>query len=326
MKVTKVKTYLYHAHFNWLLVKLETDEGIEGWGEATTQGSEAATQAHVHTIGDNYLVGKDPRQIELHVSTLLRNSYWKPSFVIYSAISGLEMAMWDIFGKSLNVPVYTLLGGACHPHLKMYHNGWWFSAKSYEDYARLAKDVVDKGANALKFDPMQGMDTFIDTAEFNRTVEAIKLVRETVGKDVELLIDVHGRLSPDNAIRLARAVEPYRPFWWEDPRFNNPLFPVVGACWFEAEAYCGWLTERLRDGQEGVQTWRNGELGPCAPDSRALVARLPSEGEWERAARGSDGRIYPWGSKPDPNRANYIDTGIGTTSAGLLRLPEVPCP
>ncbi len=217
MKVTGVKTYLYHGHFNWLLVKLETDEGIEGWGEATTQSSELATQAHVHTIGDNYLIGKDPRQIELHVSTLLRNSYWKPSFVIYSAISGLEMAMWDILGKSLNVPVYTLLGGACHPRLKMYHNGWWFGAKSFDDYARLARDMVDKGARALKFDPMQGMDTFIDTAQFNQAVEAIRLVREAVGDDVELMIDVHGRLSPDNSIRLARAVEPYRIYWWEEP-------------------------------------------------------------------------------------------------------------
>lgn len=217
MKVTGVKTFLYHGHFNWLLVKLETDEGIEGWGEATTQSSELATQAHVHTIGENYLIGKDPRQIELHVSTLMRNSYWKPAFVLYSAISGLEMAMWDILGKSLNVPIYTLLGGACHPRLKMYHNGWWFGAKSYDDYARLAKDMVDKGASALKFDPMQGMDTFIDTTEFNRTVEAIKLVREAVGDEVELMIDVHGRLSPDNSIRLAKAVEPYRPYWWEEP-------------------------------------------------------------------------------------------------------------
>ena len=217
MKVTGVKTYLYHGHFNWLLVKLETDEGIEGWGEATTQSSELATQAQVHTIGENYLIGKDPRQIELHVSTLLRNSYWKPSFVIYSAISGLEIAMWDILGKSLNVPVYTLLGGACHPRLKMYHNGWWFGAKSFDDYARLAKDMADKGARALKFDPMQGMDTFIDTKQFNRTVEAVRLVREAVGDDVELMIDVHGRLSPDNAIRLAKALEPYRPYWWEEP-------------------------------------------------------------------------------------------------------------
>ena len=217
MKVTGVKTFIHRGHFNWLLVKVETDEGISGWGEASTQAANKATEAQVHAIGENYLVGKDPRQIELHVSTMLRNSYWKPSLVFYSAISGLEMAMWDILGKSLNVPIYTLLGGVCHPRLKTYHNGWWFGAKSYKDYARLAEEMADKGAKALKFDPLQGMDCFIDPEQFKQVVEAIRLVREAVGDDVELMIDVHGRLSPDNAIRLARAVEEYRPYWWEEP-------------------------------------------------------------------------------------------------------------
>ena len=217
MKVTRVKTYLHRGHFNWLLVKIETDEGISGWGEASTQAASKATEAQVQTIGENYLMGKDPRQIELHVSTMLRNTYWKPSLVFYSAISGLEMAMWDILGKSLNVPIYTLLGGVCHPRLKTYHNGWWFGAKSHQDYARLAKEMADKGAKALKFDPLQGMDCFIDSVQFKQVVEAIRLVREAVGDDVELMIDVHGRLSPDNTIRLARAVEKYRPYWWEEP-------------------------------------------------------------------------------------------------------------
>jgi galactonate dehydratase len=217
MKVTGIKTYLHRGHFNWLLVKVETDEGLVGWGEASTQSANQATRAQVHTLGENYLMGKDPRQIELHVSTMLRNTYWKPSLVFYSAISGLEIAMWDIMGKSLGVPIYALLGGACRPRLKTYHNGWWFGAKSFDDYARLAKEMADKGARALKFDPLQGMDTFIDTNQFRQVVKAIRMVREAVGEDVELMIDVHGRLSPDNAIRLALAVEEYSPYWWEEP-------------------------------------------------------------------------------------------------------------
>ena len=217
MKITAVKTFIYRAAFNWLLVKIETDEGISGWGEAGTQAACKAVEAQVHTMGEHYLMGKDPRQIELHVSTMLRNTYWKPSILFYSAISGLETAMWDILGKSLNVPIYTLLGGACHPRLKTYHNGWWFGAKSYDDYARLAKETANKGAKALKFDPLQGMDCFIDPEQFKQVVKAIRLVREAVGDDVELMIDVHGRLSPDNAIRLARAVEEYHPYWWEEP-------------------------------------------------------------------------------------------------------------
>ena len=218
MKVTRMKTFMYRAAWTWLFLKLETDEGVSGWGEATTQSAASkATEAALHEFGENYLIGKDPRQIELHFSTMLRNSYWRPSIVLYSAISGLEMAMWDILGKSLNTPIYTLLGGVCNPRLKIYHNGWWFRAKSYRDYAKLAKEMVETGARALKFDPMQGCDYFIDREQANQVVEAIRLVREAVGDDVELLIDVHGRLSPDNTIKLAREVEQYRPYWWEEP-------------------------------------------------------------------------------------------------------------
>jgi galactonate dehydratase len=217
MKVTGIKTFIYRAAFNWLIVKLETDEGISGWGEATTQGATKATEAAIHKVGENYLIGKDPRQIELHFSTMMRDSYWRPSIILYSAISGLEIAMWDILGKSLNVPIYTLLGGICNPRLKTYHNGWWFGAKSQRDYARLAKEMVDKGAKALKFDPLQGCDYFIEREQGKQVVEAIRLVREAVGDDVELMIDVHGRLSPDNSIRLAREVEQYRLYWWEEP-------------------------------------------------------------------------------------------------------------
>ncbi len=217
MKITNIKTFIYRAAWNWLFVKLETDEGISGWGEATTQGAAKATEAAIHEMGGNYLIGKDPRQIELHFSTMLRNSYWRPAVVLYSAISGLEMAMWDILGKSLNVPIYSLLGGVCNPRLKIYHNGWWFGAKTHKDYARLAKEMADKGAKALKFDPLQGCDYFIDREQANQVIEAIRLVREAVGDNVELMIDVHARLSPDNSIKVAREVEQYRPFWWEEP-------------------------------------------------------------------------------------------------------------
>jgi len=217
MRITDIKTFIYRGAWNWLFVKVETDEGISGWGEATTQGAAKATEAAIHEMGGNYLIGKDPRQIELHFSTMLRNSYWRPAVVLYSAISGLEMAMWDILGKSLNVPIYSLLGGVCNPRLKIYHNGWWFGAKTHKDYARLAKEMTDKGAKALKFDPLQGCDYFIDREQANQVIEAIRLVREAVGDDVELMIDVHGRLSPDNSIKVAREVEQYRPFWWEEP-------------------------------------------------------------------------------------------------------------
>ncbi len=218
MKVTKIKTFIYHAApANWLFVKVETDEGISGWGEAGSDPVVKATEAAIHEIGDNYLIGKDPRQIELHFSTMLRDSWYRPSVIPYSAISSLETAMWDILGKSLNVPIYTLLGGVCNARLKTYRNGWWFPAKSHRDYAKLAREEVDKGAKALKFDPLKGCDYFIEREQAKQVVEAIQLVREAVGDSVELMIDVHARLSPDNSIKLAREVEQFRLFWWEEP-------------------------------------------------------------------------------------------------------------
>jgi galactonate dehydratase len=216
MKVTAIKTFMYHANWNWLLVKLETDEGIIGWGEASTQGQNKVVEAAVHQLG-GYLKGKDPRQIELHWSTMFRNTYWRPSFVTSCAMSGLEMAMWDITGKSLNTPVYNLLGGACRERLSVYYNGWWFAAKSHDEYVLLAKREVEKGARALKWDPLWGLDVFASREQLDKAVENIRQVRKAVGDKVELMIDVHGRLSPDNAIYLAREVEELKLSWYEEP-------------------------------------------------------------------------------------------------------------
>ena len=113
MRITEVKTFLHSPHWNLLFVKIETDEGICGWGEATTQGQERNVEASIHNLA-KYLIGKDPRDIELLWSTMFRDSYWRPTVIVTSAMSGLETALWDILGKSLGVPVYTLLGGPTH--------------------------------------------------------------------------------------------------------------------------------------------------------------------------------------------------------------------
>ena len=123
MKITDIKTFIYKPTWNWFFVKIETDEGIYGWGEATTGNLDQEMVACIKSLS-NYLIGKDPRDIELHWSLMFRNAYWRPGFVVSSAMSGLEMAMWDILGKSLNTPVYRLLGGPVRDRMKAYHNGW----------------------------------------------------------------------------------------------------------------------------------------------------------------------------------------------------------
>ena len=217
MKITEIKTFPFRCGWrDWLFLKVYTDEGISGLGEAGLAVYERSVSDLIHDL-EGYLVGKDPRQIELHWNTMYRDSYWQPSVTLLSALGGIEMALWDILGKSLNVPVYTLLGGACHPRIKVYNNAWYLSARSLEDYAKLAQQAVAQGFRHLKWDPFWGYDIFIDSDQMRRAKECVRIVREAVGNEVELLIEMHGRFSPDTAIRIARELEEYNPYWIEEP-------------------------------------------------------------------------------------------------------------
>jgi len=217
MKITEIKTFPFRCGWrDWLFLKVYTDEGISGLGEAGLAAYERSVDDTIHDL-EGYLVGKDPRQIELHWNTIYRDSYWQPSVTLLSALGGVEMALWDILGKSLNVPVYSLLGGACHPRIKVYNNAWYLSARSLEDYAKLAQQAVAQGFRHLKWDPFWGYDIFIDGDQIRRAKECVRVVREAVGDEVELLIEMHGRFSPDTAIKVARELEEYGPYWIEEP-------------------------------------------------------------------------------------------------------------
>ena len=218
MKITAVKTFLYKPTWNWLFVKIETDEGLYGWGAATCQAQEKPIEACIHNLAD-YLVGKDPRDIELHWSTMFRNTYWRPSFVVTSAMSGIDMALWDILGKSLGAPVYRLLGGAVRDKIRVYHNGWWFAANSTDDYVWLAeREVKERGAKAIKYDPFWGLDVFTSTeADIRNVLDNVGRVRKAVGDDVEIMLDCHSRMNTNAAIRFAHSVRQYNPAWFEEP-------------------------------------------------------------------------------------------------------------
>lgn len=218
MKITAVKTFLYKPTWNWLFVKIETDEGIYGWGEATCQAQEKPIEACIHNLAD-YLVGKDPRDIELHWSTMFRNTYWRPSFVVTSAMSGIDMALWDILGKSLGAPVYRLLGGAVRENIRVYHNGWWFPATSTDDYVWLAeREVKERGAKAIKYDPFWGLDVFTSKeTDIRNVLDNVGRVRKAVGDDVEIMLDCHSRMNTNAAIRFAHSVRQYNPAWFEEP-------------------------------------------------------------------------------------------------------------
>ncbi len=218
MKITDIKTYLYHAGFmNWQFVKVETDEGIHGWGEACLDGYDLASVAAVETMKE-YFVGKDPRKIELHWATIHRECTYRPSFLIMSALSGIEQASWDILGKSLNVPVYQLLGGAFREKIPAYGNGWSRGAETPEEIASAAMQAVKDGYRYLKWDPFAGTTAlYSNPAEIKIAKERVGAVREAVGDEVQLLIEGHGRFSPDVAIQIAREIEEYNPYFFEEP-------------------------------------------------------------------------------------------------------------
>ena len=226
MKITDVKTFVYEtpAH-DFVFVKVETDEGIYGWGEAGGMGRERACEATVQEIKP-YFIGQDPGQIELLWNTVYRDAYRRPDDTLLNAMAGIEIAMWDILGKSLNVPIYKLLGGSCHARIPVYGNSWIRTQQppgsnlSQIDWiARVAADTVASGFPALKFDPWlhTGSDNFVPRKDAKQVKALVRAIREAVGDDVELCVEVHGRLSPEDAIQAARELEEFRPYWMEEP-------------------------------------------------------------------------------------------------------------
>lgn len=142
MKVTDIKTFTVDCfRTNWVFVKVYTDEGISGVGEATLEYKEKALLGAIEHIKE-YLVGKDPTDIELHWHTIYRDAYWRGGAVLMSALSAVECALWDILGKKLDVPVYKLLGGKVRDKVRIYVNGWFAGAKEPEEFAEKAKTAV----------------------------------------------------------------------------------------------------------------------------------------------------------------------------------------
>ena len=196
---------------NYMFVKIDTDEGITGWGEATSGPMAVATM--VEEFGQQ-LVGKDPGRIEQHWQTLYHHFHVRGGVVQMSAISGIEIALWDIKGKALGAPVYDLLGGAMRERIWCY--GRWDGATP-EAAVERALSFTEQGITALKGDPFDHRGLFIPIEAERLAVKKLEAVREAVGDDVELLVEVHGRLAPSDAIRIGNAMEQYRPFVYEEP-------------------------------------------------------------------------------------------------------------
>ena len=217
MKIVDVKPFVVDCfRTNWAFVKIYTDEGITGVGEGTLEYKEKAFLGALEHIKE-YLIGQDPRDIEKHWHMIYRDAYWRGGPVLMSALSAVECALWDILGKSLNVPVYTLLGGKYHDKVRIYVNGWFAGAKEPEEFAEKARIAVKRGVTAMKWDPFGKNYLQISNAELNKALRNVAAVREAVGDEVDLLIEGHGRFDVPTATRIAKELEQFKPMFFEEP-------------------------------------------------------------------------------------------------------------
>ena len=217
MKIRKLETFLANAgQRNYLFVRLTTDSGLTGIGEATLEWQEKAVEVLVNEWVASRIVGKDPFDIEAVVGGMIRDQYQGGSTVM-TAISSVEIAMWDIIGKATGQPVYRLIGGRAKPTLSAYANGWYGGCETSADFAARARQVAALGYRALKFDPFRVAWKQLDPQEEDHAMAVVDAIAGAVGPDVGLMVEIHGRLGVSDAVRFIDRLAGHRIVWCEEP-------------------------------------------------------------------------------------------------------------
>ena len=211
MKIIGYETYIVPPR--WGFIKIITDEGIVGWGEPCLEGRTHTVHTCVHELME-YLIGKDPRNIEDHWNVLYRSSFYRGGPIMMSALAGIDQALWDIKGKALNVPVYQLLGGQCRERMRMYS---WIGGDRPDDVARMAKDRKELGFTAIKMNATEELNFIDDYSKVDAVLARVQAIRDTVGRDFGIGIDFHGRVHKAMAKVLMKELAPFNPMFVEEP-------------------------------------------------------------------------------------------------------------
>ena len=239
MRITNVKTWLVEGiKYNWTLVKVETDSGIHGWGEATNWPGSPLIEAACQHVGQ-FALGMDARRIDYIWTKIYRDMHWLgQAGPLLSAISAIDIALWDIKGKALNTPVYNLLGGQYRQRIELYANYWFIDGgHSPDDYARQARETVAAGFGALKLDPFAHVhygygddlseNNALSEAQKRLALELVAAVAEAAGPDIPIAIETHAFLNMPTAIEMARRLDKlgFNCMWYEEPAL--PEFPAA---------------------------------------------------------------------------------------------------
>lgn len=218
MRITRLDTYVVGTPWrNLTYVVTHTDDGLTGVGETRMLGHTDALIGYLREAQHNHILGSDPFAVEDLVRRMKYGDYGRAGEIVMSGIACVEMACWDIKGKALGVPVWQLLGGTVHDRIKAYANGWYTTERTPDAYAAAARGAVERGYRALKIDPFGAGRLELSHEETVRSVALIEAIRDAVGPDVELMVEMHGRFSPATAVRLARELAPFDPAWLEEP-------------------------------------------------------------------------------------------------------------
>jgi len=210
LKISKITVYKVKPR--WIFVKLSTDEGIDGWGEMISGTKTETVVAGAYEVGERFLLGQNPFEIERLFQEMHR-SFFRGGPIHGTIVSGLEMALWDIKGKALNVPIYELLGGAARDRIKVYS---WIGGDRPDDVAEQAQDRVDRGFTAVKMNATEEMHYIDSYVKIEEVVERVASIRERFGNKLDIGIDFHGRVHKPMAKVLAKALEPYHPMFLEE--------------------------------------------------------------------------------------------------------------
>ncbi|WP_376097684.1 galactonate dehydratase [Roseomonas sp. CCTCC AB2023176] len=210
MKITALTTFLVPPR--WLFLKIDTDEGISGWGEPVLEGRAHSVAAMVEELAD-YLIGKDPSPIEDHWTVLYRGGFYRGGGVHMSALAGIDQALWDIKGKALNQPVHKLLGGPVRHRIRVYS---WIGGDRPADTAA-ARERAALGFTAVKMNGTAEMGWIDSHGAVDAAVASLAAVREAVGPGFGIGVDFHGRVYRPMAKTLVRELEPFKPMFIEEP-------------------------------------------------------------------------------------------------------------